>query len=64
VQQQLGLPASCINVDVTNACVGMLEGMLVVAGMIEAGTSDYGLVVDAEPIQVRRSYVLDSYTSG
>jgi 3-oxoacyl-[acyl-carrier-protein] synthase III len=36
VQQQLGLPGSCINLDVTNACVGMLEGMLLVAGMIEA----------------------------
>jgi 3-oxoacyl-[acyl-carrier-protein] synthase-3 len=56
VQQQLGLPGSCINLDVTNACVGMLEGMLVVAGMIAAGTCDYGLVVDAEPIQVRPSY--------
>jgi hypothetical protein len=33
----------------------MLEGMLVVAGMIEASTCDYGLVVDAQPIQVRPS---------
>jgi 3-oxoacyl-[acyl-carrier-protein] synthase-3 len=52
VQQQLGLPGSCINLDVTNACVGMLSGMLAVAAMIEAGTVDYGLVVDAEPVQV------------
>ncbi|WIA34067.1 hypothetical protein OEZ86_012445 [Tetradesmus obliquus] len=51
VQQQLGLPASFINLDVTNACVGMLDGVLVVAGMIEAGTVDYGLVVDAEPVK-------------
>jgi 3-oxoacyl-[acyl-carrier-protein] synthase-3 len=54
VQQQLGLPASCINFDVTNACAGMLDGMLLVAGMIEAGTCDYGLVVCGEPLQVRQ----------
>jgi hypothetical protein len=30
----------------------MLSGMLAVAAMIEAGTVDYGLVVDAEPVQV------------
>jgi 3-oxoacyl-[acyl-carrier-protein] synthase-3 len=53
VQRALGLPASCMNLDVTNACVGMMNGMLVVAGMIEAGVCEYGLVVCAEATQVR-----------
>ncbi|KAF6265299.1 thiolase-like protein [Scenedesmus sp. NREL 46B-D3] len=52
VQQQLGLPSSCTNFDVTNACVGMMNGMLVVAGMIEAGVCEYGLVVCAESLQM------------
>jgi 3-oxoacyl-[acyl-carrier-protein] synthase III len=46
------LAASCLNMDVTNACVGMANGMLTVATMIEAGVVDYALVVNAEAIQV------------
>jgi 3-oxoacyl-[acyl-carrier-protein] synthase-3 len=55
VQQQLGLPADCINFDVTNACLGMMNGIMVVAGMIEAGVCDYGLVACAESTQVRHT---------
>lgn len=40
--------------DITNACVGMANGMLTVATMIEAGVVDYALVVDAEAPQVGR----------
>ena len=54
IQHELGLPASCINMDVTNACVGMVNGMLTVATMIEAGVVDYALVVDAECAEVGR----------
>jgi 3-oxoacyl-[acyl-carrier-protein] synthase-3 len=52
VAHELGLPASCVNLDITNACVGMMNGLLTVASMIEAGVCDYGLVVDAETSQV------------
>lgn len=45
-------PASCITLDVTNACVGMLNGLMTVATMIEAGVVDYALVVDAEAVEV------------
>jgi 3-oxoacyl-[acyl-carrier-protein] synthase-3 len=37
-----------MNFDVTNACLGFLNGMDVVANMIERGQVDYGMVVDCE----------------
>lgn len=48
VHNRLGLPETCMNFDVTNACLGFLNGMDVVANMIERGQEDYGLVVDCE----------------
>ena len=44
----LGLGRHCMNLDVNNACLGFLNGMLVVANMIELGQVDYGLVTAAE----------------
>jgi 3-oxoacyl-[acyl-carrier-protein] synthase-3 len=48
VHHKLGLPATCMNFDVTNACLGFLNGMDVVANMIERGQADYALVVNCE----------------
>jgi 3-oxoacyl-[acyl-carrier-protein] synthase-3 len=48
VHNRLGLSETCMNFDVTNACLGFLNGMDVVANMIERGQADYGLVVDCE----------------
>ena len=48
VHSNLGLPETCINFDIANACLGFLDGMTVVANMIERGQIDYGLVVDCE----------------
>jgi 3-oxoacyl-[acyl-carrier-protein] synthase III len=48
VHNGLGLSETCMNFDVTNACLGFLNGMDVVANMIERGQVDYGLVVDCE----------------
>ena len=48
VHANLGLPETCINFDIANACLGFLDGMTVVANMIERGQIDYGLVVDCE----------------
>lgn len=45
---KLGLGRHCMNLDVNNACLGFLNGMLVVANMIELGQVDYGLVTAAE----------------
>ncbi len=44
----LGLPAECQIFDVSNACLGVLNGMLTVANMIELGQIRAGLVVGSE----------------
>jgi 3-oxoacyl-[acyl-carrier-protein] synthase-3 len=49
----MGLPAHCVVYDVSNACLGMINGVLQLANMIELGQVDAGLVVgteDARPL--------------
>lgn len=48
VHDRLGLPSSCLNFDVGNACLGFVNGMFLAANAIDAGTIDYALVVDGE----------------
>ncbi|HJT35282.1 MAG TPA: 3-oxoacyl-ACP synthase III [Pirellulales bacterium] len=48
VHHALGLPGDCLIYDVSNACLGMLNGMLQVANMIELGQIRAGVVVGAE----------------
>lgn len=48
VHDAIGLPSSCQNFDVTNACLGFVNGMEIAAAMIDAGLIDYALVVDGE----------------
>lgn len=48
VHDLLGLPSTCINFDVSNACLGFLNGIQVAGSMIETGMIDYALVVDGE----------------
>lgn len=44
----LGLPSTCLNFDIANACLGFMNGLAVVGDLIERGAIRYGLVVDAE----------------
>jgi acyl-CoA:acyl-CoA alkyltransferase len=48
VHFELGLPQTCQVYDVSNACLGMLNGMIQVANMIELGQIRAGLVVGTE----------------
>src|SRR5688572_335653 len=48
VHHALGLPESCLIYDASNACLGILTGMLMVANMIELGQILSGLVVGTE----------------
>lgn len=48
VHHKLGLQPTAMNFDVGNACLGFLDGMTVVANMIELGQIDTGLVVAGE----------------
>lgn len=48
VHHLLDLPTSCMNYDLSNACLGFLNGIHLAGVMIEAGQIDYALVVDGE----------------
>ena len=48
VHNALGLPEECMIYDVSNACLGILNGMVQVANMIELGQIKAGLVVGTE----------------
>ena len=48
VHQGLGLPPECHLYDVSNACLGLLNGVVQVANMIELGQIRAGLVVGTE----------------
>jgi 3-oxoacyl-[acyl-carrier-protein] synthase III len=48
VHNALGLPEDCLVYDVSNACLGLLNGILQVANLIELGQIRAGLVVGTE----------------
>ena len=48
VHDLLDLPSTCMNFDISNACLGFLNGIQVAGSMIESGQIDYALVVDGE----------------
>ena len=56
VHHALGLPRSCQNFDVTNACLGFVNGIELAAAMIDSGLVDHALIVngeDSQPVQER-----------
>ena len=59
VHDALGLASSCQNFDVTNACLGFVNGMELAASMIEAGFIDYALVVDGEDASTVQRTTID-----
>lgn len=48
VHRNLGLPPSCLLFDISNACLGFLDAMIVLANMLEMGQVRAGLVVASE----------------
>ena len=48
VHNTLGLPKNCLIFDISNACLGFLDGMVMLANMIELGQVKNGLVVSGE----------------
>ena len=48
VHRRLHLPARCTLFDLSNACLGLLSGVLQVANMIELGQIEAGIVVGTE----------------
>jgi 3-oxoacyl-[acyl-carrier-protein] synthase-3 len=48
VHDELDLPTSCLNFDLSNACLGFVNGMQLAGTMIDSGQIEYALIVDAE----------------
>ena len=48
VHNRLNLPTTCLIFDISNACLGFLDGMVMLANMIELGQVKNGLVVSGE----------------
>ena len=48
VHHALGLPESCAAFDVSNACLGFANAMVLVASLLEQGSIQAGLIVGAE----------------
>jgi 3-oxoacyl-[acyl-carrier-protein] synthase-3 len=45
---ELGLPETCMNFDLGNACLGFVNGMDMVGNLIERGQVDYAILVNGE----------------
>ena len=48
VHQKLGLSQKCLIFDLSNACLGVLSGMIQVASLLETGVIECGLIVSGE----------------
>ncbi len=48
VHHLLGLPETCLTFDISNACLGFMDGMLMMANLIEQGQIKQGLLVAGE----------------
>lgn len=63
VHNLLGLPSNCLNFDLSNACLGFVNGMQLAAVMIDAGQIDYALLVDSEGSRVVQERTLERLRS-
>jgi acyl-CoA:acyl-CoA alkyltransferase len=64
VHHQLGLPTSCLNFDLANACLGFVNGIQLAGTMIESGQADYALIVDAEGVRHTQEITLRRLAAG
>lgn len=62
VSGNLGLPDTCQNFDVANACLAFISGMDIASRMIERGEIDYALVVDGETADLAYEKTLERMT--
>jgi len=51
VHRLLGLPGKALNLDISNACLGVLSGMIMLANMIQVGQAQAGIIVSGEQAQ-------------
>jgi len=62
VSGNLGLPDTCQNFDVANACLAFINGMDIASRMIERGEIDYALIVDGETANLAYEKTLERLT--
>jgi 3-oxoacyl-[acyl-carrier-protein] synthase-3 len=62
VSGNLGLPDTCQNFDVANACLAFINGMDIASRMIERGEIDYALIVDGETADLAYEKTLERLT--
>jgi 3-oxoacyl-[acyl-carrier-protein] synthase III len=62
VSGNLGLPDTCQNFDVANACLAFLNGMDIASRMIERGEIDYALIVDGETANLAYEKTIERMT--
>lgn len=48
VHDELNLPSTCMNFDLSNACLGFMNGIHLAGTLLESGQIDYVLLVDGE----------------
>jgi 3-oxoacyl-[acyl-carrier-protein] synthase-3 len=63
IHHQLGLPTSCLNFDLANACLGFVNAIQLAGTMIDAGQVEYALIVDAEGSRYTQEVTLDRLSS-
>jgi acyl-CoA:acyl-CoA alkyltransferase len=63
VHDALGLPSSALNFDLTNACLGFVNGVSLAASMIDSGQIRYALVVDGEDPRATQEATIARLTS-
>jgi acyl-CoA:acyl-CoA alkyltransferase len=59
VHDALGLPRSAQNFDVTNACLGFMNGMELAGAMIDSGLVDHALIVNGEDSRAVQERTID-----
>ena len=63
VHDQLKLSTSCLNFDISNACLGFINAMHLAATMLDAGTVEYALIVDGEGSRYTQETTLERLKS-
>lgn len=63
VHDALGMPSSCMDFDITNACLGFVNAMTMASGMIDSGQIEYALIVGAEDVEEVQRGTMDRLNS-
>ncbi|GAB2612281.1 3-oxoacyl-ACP synthase III [Pseudactinotalea suaedae] len=64
LHHRLGLPTSAVNFDVTNACLGFVNGMSLASSMIETGQIRHALIVAGENADDVHATTIERLRSG